>query len=68
MIDLVFVVDSSGSIRNTNPEDRSYDNWQLIKDFLAGITRLFHVNSVSTRDVTEVCARCRAVNCMRTVF
>ena len=33
--DLVFVVDSSGSIRDTNPDDNSYDNWNLVLRFMA---------------------------------
>lgn len=32
--DLVFVVDSSGSIRDTNPLDKSYDNWNLTLEFM----------------------------------
>lgn len=32
--DLVFVIDSSGSIRDSNPSDGSYDNWNLILGFL----------------------------------
>ena len=32
--DLVFVIDSSGSIRDANPSDGSYDNWNLILNFL----------------------------------
>ena len=36
-MDLVFVVDSSGSIRDNNPSDYSYDNWQLILDFMDSV-------------------------------
>ena len=35
--DLVFVVDSSGSIREGNPVDNSYDNWQLMLDFMSDL-------------------------------
>ncbi len=35
--DLVFVVDSSGSIRDANPSDGSYDNWNLILTFMRNI-------------------------------
>ena len=38
LIDLCVVVDSSGSIRDNNPPDRSYDNWQLILEFLCQVT------------------------------
>lgn len=33
--DLVFVLDSSGSIRDANPADESYDNWNLVLQFMA---------------------------------
>lgn len=36
-IDLVFVIDSSGSIRDANPADGLYDNWQLILDYVIAI-------------------------------
>ena len=29
--DVVLVVDSSGSIRDNNPEDQSVDNWIILK-------------------------------------
>ena len=32
--DIVFLVDSSLSIREYNPRDKSYDNWNLVKAFL----------------------------------
>merc|ERR1712038_1272728 len=35
--DVVFVVDSSGSIRDNNPADGSYDNWNKILEFVADI-------------------------------
>ena len=34
LIDLCVVIDSSGSIRDNNPSDGSYDNWELILDFV----------------------------------
>lgn len=37
-LDLVFVLDSSGSIRDKNPSDNSYDNWNLLLQFVARIT------------------------------
>lgn len=35
--DIVFLVDSSASIKDSNPADKSFDNWQLIKDFIKDI-------------------------------
>ena len=35
--DLIFVIDSSGSIRDTNPLDRSYDNWNLTLEFMVNL-------------------------------
>ncbi|KAI0239914.1 Collagen alpha-5(VI) chain [Lamellibrachia satsuma] len=34
MADIVFVIDSSGSIRDLNPRDGSYDNWELLLNFM----------------------------------
>ena len=34
LIDLCVVIDSSGSIRDNNPDGGSYDNWQLLLDFV----------------------------------
>ena len=34
MADIVFVIDSSGSIRDANPKDKSYDNWELLLNFM----------------------------------
>ena len=31
--DITLVLDSSGSIRDMNPTDKSYDNWQLLLEF-----------------------------------
>ena len=36
-MDLVFVIDSSGSIRDLNPSDGSYDNWAITLNFVADI-------------------------------
>ena len=33
-LDICFLVDSSGSIRDQNPPDKSYDNWELILQFI----------------------------------
>ena len=32
--DIAFVLDSSGSIRSANPRDRSFDNWDLMLQFV----------------------------------
>jgi collagen type VI alpha len=34
---VVFVLDSSGSIRDNNPRDGSYDNWGLLLEFVTNI-------------------------------
>lgn len=36
-VDLGFIIDGSGSIRDANPADGSYDNWNLLLDFVAKI-------------------------------
>ena len=46
--DLVFIVDSSGSIRDNNPEDQRFDNWQLVKQFLKTIVETFNIGEVRT--------------------
>lgn len=38
LIDLCVVIDSSGSIRDNNPPDRSYDNWELICQFVREVS------------------------------
>ena len=37
MVDLCVVLDSSGSIKDRNPTDGSYDNWELILSFVKGV-------------------------------
>ena len=37
IVDLVFVLDSSGSIRDNNPSDGSYDNYALVLQFVRRI-------------------------------
>lgn len=37
LIDLCIVIDSSGSIRDRNPPDGSYDNWQLILQYASEV-------------------------------
>ena len=47
--DLVFVVDSSGSIRDNNPADGSYDNWDLLLAFLTNLVDNLDVGPDATR-------------------
>ncbi len=47
--DICLVIDSSGSIRDANPRDGSYDNWQLLLRFLAGLVDYFDVGLDDTR-------------------
>ena len=42
-VDLVLLVDSSGSIRDDNPADGSYDNWNLMLMFLATLVEALEV-------------------------
>ncbi len=48
-MDLCFIIDSSGSIRDNNPPDGSYDNWELQQDFLSLLVGLFTVAPDATR-------------------
>ncbi len=36
-IDIVFIIDGSGSIRDANPPNRAFDNWNLLLQFVANI-------------------------------
>ena len=47
--DICFVVDSSGSIRDMNPSDRSYDNWELLRNFILNVTLPFDIGADKTR-------------------
>ena len=48
-VDLVFVVDSSGSIRDANPADNSYDNWALILEYVYDVVDLMNIGQDQTR-------------------
>ena len=48
-MDLCFVIDSSGSIRDNNPPDGRFDNWGLQLDFLAILVDLFTIGPDATR-------------------
>ncbi|KAI0220319.1 hypothetical protein LSAT2_028165, partial [Lamellibrachia satsuma] len=48
--DIVFVIDSSGSIRDANPKDKSYDNWQLLLDeFMVRMVDALYIGSNQVR-------------------
>jgi collagen type VI alpha len=47
--DLVFVLDSSGSIRDNNPPDGSYDNWNLILSFINNLIDKLIISEDATR-------------------
>ena len=51
--DIVFVVDSSGSIRDANPRDRSYDNWQLMLRFISDFVDALDI-SPSTNQIGAI--------------
>ncbi len=42
--DIVFVVDSSGSIRGNNPSDGSYDNWDLTLQFITNFVNQLNIS------------------------
>lgn len=44
--DICFLIDSSGSIRDNNPTDGSYDNWQLLLNFVKSIINHFPIRLV----------------------
>lgn len=46
--DIVFILDSSGSIRDNNPADGSYDNWELALSFISDFVGDFNIGSGST--------------------
>ena len=48
-MDLCFIIDSSGSIRDNNPPDGQLDNWQLQLDFLSRLVDLFIIGPDATR-------------------
>jgi len=45
----VFVLDSSGSIRDNNPSDGSYDNWQLMLEFMVNVVDRLTIGQDDTR-------------------
>ena len=49
LVDICILVDSSESIRHANPPDRSYDNWQLVLNFINNIIDEFPVGDHGAR-------------------
>ena len=49
LADIVFVIDSSGSIRDANPQDGSYDNWNLLLEFMVQIVDRLNIGSNKVR-------------------
>jgi len=47
--DIVFVLDSSGSIRDQNPSDGSYDNWNLILSFVVRVVENLDIGTDASR-------------------
>ena len=47
--DIVFVVDSSGSIRDQNPADGSHDNWALALGFIRDIVEELNIGEFGVR-------------------
>ena len=48
-VDLCFIFDSSGSIKDANPDDGSCDNWDLQLKFTADLVDLFTIAPDATR-------------------
>ena len=49
LADIVFVIDSSGSIRDQNPKDKSYDNWVLLLEFMVKIVDMLNIGTNQVR-------------------
>ena len=49
LVDLCFIIDSSGSIRDNNPPNGGFDNWELQQEFLAELVDIFTVGLDATR-------------------
>ena len=47
--DIVMVIDSSGSIRDNNPQDGSYDNWNLLLQFVERIIDDLYIETGQVR-------------------
>lgn len=47
-LDVAFIIDGSGSIRDANPADGSYDNWNLLLTFVANVVDNLPVSASGT--------------------
>lgn len=45
----MFIIDSSGSVKDTNPPDGSYDNWRLLLQFVSDIVYRLPIGTDATR-------------------
>lgn len=48
-IDLCFIVDTSASIRKSNPADQSYDNWQTMVEFMKYVVNAIEISPDENR-------------------
>ena len=48
-LDICVLIDSSGSIRDNNPPDGSYDNWSLLLNFVDKVLEGFKIGPDATR-------------------
>lgn len=48
-LDLMFVVDGSGSLRDTNPASRCWDNWNMTKNLMNNVIRGLAVDPSNVR-------------------
>ena len=53
-MDLCFIIDSSGSIRDNNPPGGQPDNWELQLEFLSNLVDLFTIGPDATKVGTVV--------------
>ena len=48
-VDVCFIIDSSDSIMSSNPPDCSYDNWNLLLQFVSSLSRTYYTGQNATR-------------------
>lgn len=48
-LDLVFIVDASGSVKDANPPDHRYDNWDLVLQAIASMVKRFVIGPDDTQ-------------------
>ena len=47
--DICLIIDASGSIKDMNPLNRSFDNWDLVREFASQLVDYFTVGPTATR-------------------